>query len=394
MSKNHLNDNRQKNDPWKKNKNNQKNKKNKIKKIYGFFNKLDDKFNIFKKKKNYKKNINLDIKFIGLFLVIISLIWIGSGFYTIKESDRGIILRFGKYNRTVHPGLNWKPTFIEKVIPVNVETIREQITNGMMLTSDENVIQVEMNVQYRISHPDQYLFNIVNPDNTLREATDSAVRGIIGQSVMEQVLTKKRKFIRDETQKELEQIINSYKMGITILDVNFQSARPPDAVKSSFDDVIAAREEEEKTIREAQAYRNEVLPLAKGNAQKLIEEATAYKSSVVFKAEGEIASFIKILPQYHFSPKITKERLYIETMEKILSNTRKIIINDKNNNILVLPLEDKYLKKIKNETLDFKKKTNSKIISSNNISKKLFNTYDTRKNNKARGNNSIQIGRQ
>ncbi|CRK85649.1 Modulator of FtsH protease HflK [Candidatus Providencia siddallii] len=321
-----------------------KNKNTQKRKIYDFnllFRKLIIKLDMNQNKKNDKNQQKLQInkRLSIIILIIISLIWICSGFYTIKESDKGIVLRFGKYNNVVSSGLNWKLTFIDKIIPVNVETVREQATNGMMLTSDENVIRVEMNVQYRVTDPIQYLFSVTDPDNSLRQALDSAVRGVIGQSAMEQVLTTNRAYIRDLTQKELEATISPYKMGITLLDVNFQAARPPEDVKAAFDDVIAAREEEQKTIREAHAYRNEVLPLAKGNAQRIIEEAEAYKASIVFKTEGEIESFIKILPEYRAAPKITRERLYIDTMEHILSNTRKIITNDKNSNILLFSLE-------------------------------------------------------
>ncbi|MFS1538595.1 MAG: FtsH protease activity modulator HflK [Candidatus Phlomobacter fragariae] len=337
---------------------------------------------------------NINGRFIAFIIAALVIIWAASGFYTIKESDRGVVFRFGKYSYTVEPGLNWKQNFIEKVIPVNVETVREQATNGMMLTSDENVIQVEMNVQYRVTDPAQYLFNVTNPDNGLRQATDSAVRGIIGQSAMEQVLTTKRAFIRDETQKELENTIKPYNMGITILDVNFQVARPPEAVKAAFDDVIAAREEEQKTIREAQAYRNEVLPLAKGNAQKLIEEATAYKSSVVFKAEGEVASFAKILPEYRAAPQITRERLYIEAMERVLSNTRKVIVNDKSNSMLVLPLEQILRNGTNNKTTDVQKVTPPKVIQQQDISTESPYSYSYGARDNARGSNPIRVGRQ
>ncbi|WGL95193.1 FtsH protease activity modulator HflK [Arsenophonus nasoniae] len=338
--------------------------------------------------------ININGRFIAIIMAAIVIIWAASGFYTIKESDRGVVFRFGKYSHTVEPGLNWKPNFIEKVIPVNVETIREQATSGMMLTSDENVIQVEMNVQYRVTDPAQYLFNVTNPDNSLRQAIDSAVRGIIGQSAMEQVLTTKRAFIRDETQKELENTIRPYNMGITILDVNFQAARPLEAVKAAFDDVIAAREEEQKTIREAQAYRNEVLPLAKGNAQKLIEEATAYKSSVVFKAEGEVASFAKMLPEYRAAPQITRERLYIETMERVLGNTRKVIVNDKSNSMLVLPLEQILRNGSKNNAADVQKITPPKVIQQSDISTESPYSYSYGTRDNARGSNSARVGRQ
>lgn len=385
--------NKKDNDPWRKKKNNdKKNKEYYKKKIRKIFYNFILQFNFLKKNNknihyNNKNSIKIDVRFIGILVVLVLSIWVGSGFYTIKESDRGVVFRFGKYNRTVEPGLNWRPNFFEKIIPVNIEIIREQITNGMMLTSDENVIQVEMNVQYRVNNPSQYLFNVVDPDSSLREATDSAVRGIIGQSIMEQVLTKKRSYIRDETKKELENTIKPYNMGITILDVNFQSARPPDAVKAAFDDVISAREEEEKTIREAQAYSNEVLPLAKGNAQKLIEEAMAYKSSVVFKAEGEVASFMKILPEYKFAPKITKERLYIETMENIFSNTNKIIINKETNSTILLSLD----KKIKKNIL--KKIIVPKIIKNEGISNKFSNSDNYVKKEKNKNHNLIRIGR-
>ncbi len=266
------------------------------------------------------------------------VVWAASGFYTIKEAEQGVVTRFGKFYQIVEPGLNWKPTFIDEVQPVNVKTIRDLTTGGMMLTSDENMVQVEINVQYVVSDPEAFLFNVTTPMNSLGQATDSAVRGVIGRSEMEKILTSNRSEIRDQTRQELEETIRPYKMGIFV-DVNFQVARPPEAVKAAFDDVIAAREEEQKTIRQAEAYKNEVLPLAKGNAQRMIEEATAYKTSVVMKAEGEVASFAKILPEYRAAPEITRERLYIETMEKVLSKTRKVIANDKGNSMLVLPLE-------------------------------------------------------
>ena len=326
-----------------------------------------------------------------LALAAVVVVWAGSGFYTIKESDRGVVLRFGEYSGIVGPGLNWKPTFIDRVIPVNVETVREQATNGMMLTSDENVIRVEMNVQYRVTDPAEYLFSVTNPDNSLRQALDSAVRGVIGQSAMEQVLTTNRAFIRDVTQKELEATIAPYKMGITLLDVNFQAARPPEDVKAAFDDVIAAREEEQKTIREAHAYRNEVLPMAKGNAQKLIEEAEAYKASVVFKAEGEVASFAKMLPEYRAAPEITRERLYIDTMERVLSNTRKIIANDKSNSMLVLPLDQ--LMRGSDNSAAPKSSLAPKVMNPNTNSSSSYGSAPAQPSSGVRGD-AVRVGRQ
>ncbi|ARC54206.1 FtsH protease activity modulator HflK [Candidatus Riesia pediculicola] len=332
-----------------------------------------------KKEKNLNQNVPIE-NWIKILFGIILISWIISGFYTIKESDRGVILRFGKYHRTVEPGLNWKYTFAEKVVPINVETIREQVTSGMMLTSDENVIQVEMNVQYRIKNPSQYLFNVIDPENSLRQAVDSAVRGIIGLSEMEKVLTIQRAIIRDETKKELENIIRPYEMGISILDVNFQTARPPEAVKASFDDVIAAREEEQKTIREAQAYRNEVIPIANGNSKKLIEEAIAYKTSVVLKAKGEIESFSKILPEYKISPKVTRERIYIETMERVFDHNQIILIDEKKSNIFLIPY-DSFPKSNLHKDIEYRKKQDNFSHLKNSVGSNIStNIYDYTEN--------------
>lgn len=223
--------------------------------------------------------------------------------------------------------------------PVNVEAVRELAASGVMLTSDENVMRVEMNVQYRITDPQKYLFSVTSADDSLRQATDSALRGVIGKYTMDRILTEGRTVIRSDTQRELEETIRPYNMGITLLDVNFQAARPPEEVKASFDDAIAARENEQQYIREAEAYTNEVQPRANGQAQRILEEARAYKTQTILEAQGEVARFAKILPEYKAAPEITRERLYIETMEKVLSHTRKVLVNDKGGNLMVLPLD-------------------------------------------------------
>jgi membrane protease subunit HflK len=208
-----------------------------------------------------------------------------------------------------------------------------------MLTSDENVVRVEMNVQYRVTDPEAYLFSVANPDDSLSQATDSALRGVIGKYTMDKILTEGRTTVRSDTQRVLEETIRPYKMGITIQDVNFQTARPPEEVKASFDNAIAAREREQQSIREAEAYANQIQPLANGEAQRLLEDAKAYKDRTVLEAQGEVARFSKLLPEYKAAPEITRERLYIETMEKVLSHTRKVLVSDKGNNLMVLPLD-------------------------------------------------------
>ncbi|EEP89863.1 FtsH protease activity modulator HflK [Yersinia kristensenii] len=278
-------------------------------------------------------------RIVGIAVVAVVVIWAASGFYTIKEAERGVVTRLGKLSHIVQPGLNWKPTFIDEVTPVNVESVRELAASGVMLTSDENVVRIEMNVQYRVTDPAAYLFSVTNPDDSLRQATDSAVRGVIGKYTMDKILTEGRTIVRSDTQRVLEETIRPYKMGITLLDVNFQAARPPEEVKAAFDDAIAARENEQQYIREAEAYTNEVQPRANGQAQRLLEDARAYAARKVLEAQGEVAGFAKLLPEYKAAPEITRERLYIETMEKVLGHTRKVLANDKGNSLMVLPLD-------------------------------------------------------
>ncbi|SCC45275.1 FtsH protease activity modulator HflK [Kosakonia oryziphila] len=278
-------------------------------------------------------------RIVGIVAAAAVIIWAATGFYTIKEAERGVVTRFGKFSHLVEPGLNWKPTFIDNVTAVNVESVRELAASGVMLTSDENVVRVEMNVQYRVTDPERYLFSVTSADDSLRQATDSALRGVIGKYSMDRILTEGRTVIRSDTQRELEETIRPYNMGITLLDVNFQAARPPEEVKAAFDDAIAARENEQQYIREAEAYSNEVQPRANGQAQRILEEARAYKTQTILEAQGEVARFAKILPEYKAAPEITRERLYIETMEKVLSHTRKVLVNDKGGNMMVLPLD-------------------------------------------------------
>ena len=279
-------------------------------------------------------------KILPIAAVIGGIIWGASGFYTIKEAERGVTLRFGEFHSIVQPGLNWKPTFIDKVIPVNVEQVRELKTQGAMLTKDENMVKVEMTVQYRVQNPEKYLFSVSNADNSLGQATDSALRYVIGHMTMNDILTTGRAVVRENTWKALNDIIKPYDMGLEVIDVNFQSARPPEEVKDAFDDAIKAQEDEQRYIREAEAYAREKEPIARGDAQRIIEEATAYKDRVVLDAQGEVERLQRLLPEFKAAPDLLKERLYIQTMEKVMANTPKVMLDSSNgNNLTVLPLE-------------------------------------------------------
>ncbi|BDP29154.1 FtsH protease activity modulator HflK [Vibrio vulnificus] len=276
----------------------------------------------------------------GIIAVIAVLVWVFAGFYTIGEAERGVVLRLGKYDRIVDPGLNWRPRFIDEVTPVNVQAIRSLRSSGTMLTKDENVVTVSMDVQYRVADPYKYLFRVTNADDSLRQATDSALRAVIGDSLMDSILTSGRQQIRQSTQQTLNQIIDSYDMGLVIVDVNFQSARPPEQVKDAFDDAIAAREDEERFIREAEAYKNEILPKATGRAERLKKEAQGYSERTINEALGQVAQFEKLLPEYQAAPKVTRDRLYLDTMEEVYSSTSKVLIDSESSgNLLYLPID-------------------------------------------------------
>lgn len=291
---------------------------------------------------NFNFNIGSGGKFTILIVIgVVIACWVLSGFYTIKESDRGVVLRFGKYVNTVQPGLNWKPTFIDKVQPVNITTVQSFSSSGMMLTKDENVVVVELNVQFKVSDPYKYLFSVTNPNESLQQATDSALRYVVGQTTMDDVLTKGRQKVKQDTWDTIEKVIKPYDMGVIVLDVNMLPARAPDQVKDAFDDAIAAQEDEQRYIREAEAYAREVKPKALGKVQRLREQAEAYKQKVIFDAEGDVARFKAILPEYNNAPTLTKKRIYLETMEEIYSANSKILVDlpDNSNSLIYLPVD-------------------------------------------------------
>ncbi|MFA0088792.1 FtsH protease activity modulator HflK [Vibrio sp. 10N.261.51.F12] len=276
----------------------------------------------------------------GVIALIAVVIWFSSGFYTIGEAERGVVLRLGKYDRMVDPGLNWRPRFIDEYQAVNVQAIRSLRASGTMLTKDENVVTVGMDVQYRVSDPYKYLYVVTNADDSLSQATDSALRAVIGDALMDSILTSGRQQIRQSTQETLNDIIDNYDMGLSIVDVNFQSARPPTQVQDAFDDAISAREDEERFIREAEAYRNEIIPKATGRSERLKKEAQGYSERIINSAMGQVAQFEKLLPEYQAAPEVTRNRLYLDTMEEVYSNTSKVLIDSESSgNLLYLPID-------------------------------------------------------
>lgn len=293
----------------------------------------------------------------GILVGLLAVIWFISGFYTIREAELGVVLRFGQYNQQVEPGLRWAPTFIDKVIPVDVQSIRDQSSSGSMLTEDENVVSVQMEMQFRVVDPYRWTFAVESPEQSLSQSLDSAIRYVVGHSTMDDVLTDGREVTRQRVWEELQAIIEPYNMGVSIIDMNFRDARPPEQVKDAFDDAIAAQEDEQRFIREAEAYAREIEPRARGQVNRMNEEAQAYKEQVTLEAQGEVARFNELLPQYEKAPQVTRERIYLETMEQVLGNTSKILVDSKGgNNMMYLPL-DKIMERQQSTTTNHSRNT-------------------------------------
>jgi len=277
---------------------------------------------------------------ISILLIVASVVYAFSGFYTIKEAEQGIVLRFGEYAGTVEPGINWKWTFVDRIIPVDMQSTRDMPSSGFMLTKDENVVRVEMQIQYRVVDARRYIFSVTNADDSLNQSLDSALRYVVGHAKMDDILTSGRESIRQSVWEELDKIIEPYNLGLIIVDVNFKDARPPNEVKDAFDDAISAQEDEVRFLREAEAYARGIEPRARGRVKRMEQEAIAYKSRIVLDAQGEVARFEKILPEYQAAPKVTRERLYIATMEKVYGNVSKVMVDvEGGNNMMYLPLD-------------------------------------------------------
>lgn len=280
---------------------------------------------------------------IGLIAGILLVLYVVSGLFIVQPTDGAVITRFGKYHRTETPGLHWVPSFVEKVIKVNTSTISSTKHGGSMLTADENIVEIEIAVQYRVAEPENFLFSAIDPVDSLRQSSDSALRDIVGQSKLDYILTSGRSQIAEDIKRNLEKTLGLYNVGFEISDVAIKYAKAPEPVKEAFDDVIKAREERESSINEAMAYTNKVEPIARGRAERMLQEAEAYKEEARLLALGDTARFDLILPEYRRAPQVTKTRLYLETMEEVLEKSSKIIIDldsgKGSNSLIYLPID-------------------------------------------------------
>lgn len=281
--------------------------------------------------------------FIVAFLIIIFFIYFIIGFYIVKPAEQAVVTRLGKYNRITEQGPNWIPIFIEKKKIINTEKLERSSHYGSyMLTKDENIITAEIEVQYRISDVEKYLFNLVEPDKSLKEAADSALRQVVGYSDLDFLMTLGKEQIASEIHEQLQHILDSYNSGIYVAVVALKDVRIPNDIKNSFDDVIKAQEEKEQLKHQAESFANKVIPEAKGEAVRILETANAYKQEVIFIAEGDVIKFKLILAEYKNAPEVTRIRLYLDTLETVFSRTSKVLVDLSGNNIIYLPI-DKFL---------------------------------------------------
>jgi membrane protease subunit HflK len=296
---------------------------------------------------------------VGVLLVLVLLagIWLATGFYTVQQGETGVILQFGKFQEATSAGLHWHiPAPVESKIIVNTEKVqtvevgyRSSLNNSrqtvhresLMLTEDENIIDIAFAVQYRISNANDFLFNVSDQmDVLLRSSTEAAVREVVGKTSMDDVITSGRSIVGSKTSEILQRILDRYESGIEVVSVDMQHALPPKEVKPAFDDAVKAREDEVRYKNEAEAYSNDVIPRARGKSARIIQESEAYKATVIAQAEGEASRFSSILKEFNAAPDVTRERMYLESIEKVFTGSNLIMIDQKSsNNIMYLPLD-------------------------------------------------------
>ena len=311
----------------------------------------------------------------SIIAIVILTVYLLSGIYIVNDGERGVVLQFGEFSNITMPGPHWVPRIIQKAEIVDVSKIRSIQQKAQMLTEDENIVSVNFAIQYDIKDASDYIFNLRDPDETLSAAGESSIREVLGKNKMDFVITEGRETIASDTKILLQSVLDSYGAGINVQTVNILEAQPPEQVQDAFSDAIRAREDEQRYINEAEAYRNEIIPLARGKAVQIIEEAKAYRVKLIKSAEGEASRFSKLYEEYRKSPEVTRERLYLESVESVLGNSTKIMIDiDGGNNLLYLPL-DKILEPRMQNSSNTSNSGNSD--SSSSLSEKIQRSRDS-----------------
>lgn len=295
----------------------------------------------------------------GLIALLVVVIWLGTGFYIVDQGKRGVVLRFGKHIETTMPGPRWHmPYPVESVDVVNLEQVRtievgyrgrgeagpgrsRELKESLMLTDDENIIDLQFAVQFNLKNPEDFLFSNRDTEEAVRGVAETAIREIVGKSRMDFVLYEGREEVAIRAKKLMQDILDRYRSGLNIVSVTMQNAQPPEQVQAAFDDAVKAGQDLERQKNEGQAYANDVIPKARGNAARLLEEASGYKQRVINEAQGNASRFSQVLAQYEKAPQVTRQRLYLEAQEQILSNTSKVVVDQKSGSgsMLYLPLD-------------------------------------------------------
>ncbi|WHI44548.1 FtsH protease activity modulator HflK [Microbulbifer sp. EKSA008] len=268
------------------------------------------------------------------------LIYGGLGIYQVNANEQAVVLRLGKYHSTESAGLHWNPPLIDNVTKVNMTEVRTERTTGQMLTEDANIVEVVLTVQWQVGDAESFVLRVRDPVKSLQEATDSALRHVVGSLTLNGVISQNRTQVSADTQERLQEYLDLYQTGIRIDVVNLTDAKAPREVQDAFDDVTKAREDEVRLQNEAQADANQIIPVARGQAQRIIEEAEAYKARVIESARGEAVRFEKLLAEYERAPEVTRERLYLDAVQDVMANTSKVMVDvEGGNNMMYLPLD-------------------------------------------------------
>ncbi len=289
----------------------------------------------------------------GVVAIVIGFLWLVSGFFIVQEGQTGVIMTFGKYSHSTPPGFNWRwPYPIQTHETVNLSQVRtveigyrSNVRNklareSLMLTDDENIIDIQFAVQYRLKDASEWVFNNRDQEETVKEVAETAIREIVGKAKMDFVLYEGREKVAFDTSALMQQILDRYKIGVLVTNVTMQAVQPPEQVQASFDDAVKAGQDRERQKNEGQAYANDVVPRARGAASRLLQESEGYRARVIANAEGEAARFTKILAEYQKAPGVTRDRMYIEAMQQIFTSTTKIMVDTKaNNSMIYLPLD-------------------------------------------------------
>ena len=317
------------------------------------------KINAFFGKKPEPNNAQDDKPSVAIFpiLGLILLVWIATGFYIVDQGSRGVVLRFGKHVETTMPGPRWHMPFpVESVTVVNMEQVRtieigyrsadgsagrsKELHESLMLTDDENIIDLQFAVQYNLKNVEDALFNNRSAEEAVRGIAETAIREVVGKSKLDFALYEGRDEVAINTKKLMQDVLDRYKTGINVVSVTMQNAQPPEQVQAAFEDAVKAKQDLERQKNEGQAYANDVIPKARGTASRLMQEAAGYKLRVENEAQGNVSRFNQILVQYQHAPEVTRQRMYLDAQEQIMSSVSKVIVDQKNgNNLLYLPLD-------------------------------------------------------